>query len=123
VNVYLCGGMRSGWQERVKSACPNHRFRDPCDSGLLSPADYTVWDLRAVVWCELVFAYMEADNPSGHGLCLEIGYALGMRRRPVLLVDEARRPDMAIVREAATWCVDSFDAGLERLRSIPCPGS
>jgi len=117
MRIYLSGGMRGDWQDRVMAACPGHDYLDPRSHKLTDPAAYTAWDLDAVRRSDLVFAYMAADNPSGYGLALEVGYAIGLGI-PVLLVDEAKRPEMAIVREAATWLLPSLADGVAELRRM-----
>lgn len=31
MKIYLSGGMHSGWQQRVKRACPGPEYLDPCE--------------------------------------------------------------------------------------------
>ena len=81
MRFYLAGGMRGrDWQSEVKTALApgGHRFLDPCDHGLSDPLDYTAWDLGAVAISDGVISYMERTNPSGIGLTLELGMAIGM---------------------------------------------
>ena len=73
--IYLAGGMKSKWQDKVMTACPAHEFIDPRTHGLTSEKEYTAWDLAGVRRSDLVLAYMDSDNPSGYGLALEVGYA------------------------------------------------
>ena len=90
VIVYLAGGMSSGWQDKVIDACGHKRiqFLDPRDHNLTDEEDYTEWDLWAVKQSDYVFAYMEKDNPGGHGLMLEIGYGMGSMRTLIFIEDE-----------------------------------
>lgn len=73
--VYLAGGMRSNWQDKVKKAFPGIMFLDPRDHGAKEEAAYTAWDLTGVELADIVFGYIEKDNPNGAGLALEFGYA------------------------------------------------
>ena len=87
MNIYLSGGTKSGWQQRVKEYAPEFFYADPSQCSLTDPAEYTEWDLRHIRECDVVLANMEATNQSGHGLILEIGYAHALGKR-ILLVDE-----------------------------------
>jgi nucleoside 2-deoxyribosyltransferase len=115
MKVYLSGGMHTGWQERVKCVA-GVEFIDPCGHKLLNARKYAPADLIGVNSADMVFAYMEADNPSGFGLSLEVGYAVG-RGIPVVFVDEKNDPRMAIVREVATLCLPSLSSGLQFLEA------
>lgn len=114
MKVYLAGGMKSDWQDRVMEACPEHTYFDPRTHGLSDPEEYTKWDLEHVEKSDLVFACFTKDNPSGFGMCIEIGYAnaLGI---PVLLVDEQRLKSWAIVRQCCHHIRDNLKDGCEVL--------
>lgn len=73
--IYLAGGMRDGWRDLFFEAFPEHEFFDPSNHGLGGEKEYTAWDLAHIRKAQTVIAYMSADNPSGYGLCLEVGYA------------------------------------------------
>ena len=117
MKVYLSGGMRSGWQDRVKKNCPDIDFIDPRAHGLGDPDQYTLWDLLGVSVCDILFAYMEDDNPSGFGLTFEVGYAKALGKR-IVLVDEQMHKYMAIVRASADVVLSSLDEGIELLCSL-----
>lgn len=112
--VYLAGGMHNNWRETIKTQCPGAIYFDPTMPKLQNPADYTAWDLAAVAACDLVFAYMDHDNPSGYGMSLEIGYALASKK-PVILVDEKLDSRMEIVRQAATFTFGCLESGVDML--------
>lgn len=115
LRVYLSGGFHSGWQDKVIEAVNQqvavefyshhlHRaeveFYDPRTSGLEFPRDYTAWDLQHLRMCDAVFAYMEASNPCGLGIALEVGYAKGLGKA-VILVDERSGIDGEFARHFA----------------------
>ena len=117
MRVYLSGGMKSGWQNIVKEKCPNLYFIDPSKHELSSPSQYTLWDLEGVKHCDIVFAYMELDNPSGIGLSLEIGYAKALGKT-VILVDAKMDARMQIVRETADIVFPKLEYGIDFLKSF-----
>jgi nucleoside 2-deoxyribosyltransferase len=92
-------------------------FIDPSLHGLDDPAQYTPWDLLGIETCDVVFAYMEEDNPSGYGLSLEVGYARALGKL-VILVDAKMDDRMAIVRATANIVLNSLDEGRAFLCSL-----
>lgn len=95
--VYLAGGFRSRWQDAVKMEAPRLKYLDPRIHGIKAKEEYTVWDLDAVRKSDYVFAYLEATNPAGFALALEIGFAKALGKR-VILVDEKSAADPSVAR-------------------------
>lgn len=97
--IYLAGGMKSNWQDEIMAAVRDLQadltFFDPRCHGLKDEDDYTVWDIRAVRASDVVFALLEANNPSGFGMSNEIGYAAAMGKY-IIFVDEKSlvQPDL-----------------------------
>lgn len=97
--VYLAGGMRSNWQNVVKEALRKAQlpviFIDPREHGCADEQKYTSWDLEGVRRADIVFAYLEKDNPNGAGLALEIGFAKALNessvavKKKILYVEDA----------------------------------
>jgi hypothetical protein len=123
LTVYLAGGFHSGWQRRILSAVPSLTYLDPSKHGLTDPVRYTRWDLEAIQRSDLVFAYLEATNPAGYALALEVGFAKGLGKT-VILVDERSAADeqsarhLSMVRAAADAAFSSLDEGVAYLRHL-----
>jgi nucleoside 2-deoxyribosyltransferase len=117
--VYLSGGMSTGnnWQDVVKKQCSRFNFVDPRTHGLLNPKEYTEWDLNGVEKSDIVFAFMDKDNPSGFGLSLEVGYAKGLNKI-IIMSDEQFKPSMKIVRCCADYLYDNLNDGINKLNEI-----
>ena len=123
--VYLSGGMNeSDWQSNLIKELPNgFVFFNPREHNLMHTKEYTFWDLYYVKNCDIVFGYMQKDNPSGFGLTLEVGYASALGK-PIILVDERSEHDQkfaasfSIVRETATIVFSEYKEGLEFLSKI-----
>lgn len=121
--VYLAGGFRSGWQREIRSALPSLTYNDPSAHGLSDPASYTKWDLDAIRRSDVVFAYLEADNPGGYALALELGFARALGKR-IIFVDEQSSIDedsaryLAMLREVAEITVNSLAEGVRQLRAL-----
>ena len=123
LTVYLAGGFRSGWQEKVFSALPDLVYKDPSKHGLTDPVLYTEWDLQAIRESDVVFAYLEATNPAGYALALEVGYAKALGKVVVLVDEKSSRNEQAgrylqMLRSAADATFDSFDEGLTHLERL-----
>ncbi len=122
--VYLAGGFGSNWQERVIAELGGKfTFFNPQKHALSEAPEYTSWDLHFVQRCDILFAYMEATNPSGIGLTLEVGFAKALNKT-IVLVDEKSLADplfarrFKIVQESATITLNSLDDGMRMLLSF-----
>jgi hypothetical protein len=121
--VYLAGGFRSGWQRRVKESLPDFKYLDPRQHDLSDPTQYTLWDLEAIRQCDIVFAILEADNPGGYALSLELGYAKALNKI-IVFVDErsnneeSEDPHFAMLRTSSTKVFDSLDEGILFMKSL-----
>ncbi|WP_159798933.1 nucleoside 2-deoxyribosyltransferase domain-containing protein [Flavobacterium sp. MK4S-17] len=124
--VYLAGGMnQSNWQKNVIESInsENFIFYNPREHSLTDSTEYTFWDLFYVKQSDILFAYMQSDNPSGIGLTLEVGYARAMDKS-IILIDEKSKVDknfaarFEIVRESATIVFDNLEDGINFLKKI-----
>ena len=119
MRVYLAGGMKSGWQDKVIAAVPGPQFFDPRNHGLESaPELYTMWDLQRVLAADLIFAYLEESNTGAFGIGVEAGAAF-TKGTPVILVDEL--PDMprfGMLRSIATATLADLDEGIDVLANM-----
>ena len=119
-SVYLAGGFQSGWQEKLKTAFPKVEFKNPRAHGLKDKAQYTLWDLEAIRRCDIVFAYLEAGNPGGYALSLEVGFAKALGKR-IVFVNEKGAADpeagraLHMVEAAADVHLKTFEEGLNLL--------
>jgi len=101
--IYLAGGFHSGWQENVKSRLKDFDLLDPGAHGIDDPVEYTRWDLAAVRDSEIVLANMEASNPGGYALALEIGFAKALGKT-IYLVDQIEDPSVKRYFEMVRQC-------------------
>lgn len=121
MKVYLSGGMRSGWQDAiVKEVDGVVIFLDPRSHGQNEEKNYTAWDLTAISRADIVFAYLEADNPIGIGMALEIGFAKALQI-PVIFVEAQDNPKskyFGICRASADFYYKSLDDGINALIAL-----
>jgi nucleoside 2-deoxyribosyltransferase len=114
LKVYLAGGMRSGWQDIVKERCGVCEYYDPRTHGLTNPTEYTKWDLDHIAKCDVLFAYMEKDNPSGFGLCIELGYAKALGKT-IIFVNESDNRHLAMANCVADIFYTTLEDGMDVL--------
>jgi nucleoside 2-deoxyribosyltransferase len=126
INIYLAGGINvSNWQKKVITTTNKNGFVffNPREHSLLNSKEYTIWDLFYVKNCDVVFAYMQKDNPSGFGLTLEVGYAKALNKL-IILVDEKSlfekdfSEKFRIVRESASIVFDNLSDGINFLKKL-----
>ncbi len=124
MNVYLAGGFRSGWQDKIKQSCPDFSFFDP---RLKPERDWTTleigtWDFCHIKKADIIFAYMERTNPSGIGLAVEIGYAYGIGKTVILVLEEnneiMKDKYLAFMEKAADVTFRNFEDGIGFLQSF-----
>ncbi len=123
--VYLAGGFRTNWQEKVSNACGDALLIfNPREHGLeVDSTQYTAWDLFHVKHCDIFFGYMEATNPSGLGLCLELGYAKALGKTTVL-IDEKSLKDASfaryfkMARDASDVVFENLEDGIKFLATF-----
>lgn len=101
--IYLAGGFKSDWQAKVITQLPGYDFLDPSQHNIQDAAEYTRWDLDAVRASDIVLGYMEATNPGGYSLALEIGFAHALGKS-VVLVDEIKDPIVSRYFEMVRQC-------------------
>ncbi len=119
MKVYLAGGMRTEWRERVKRTVQDVSFLDPTMHGLTDPKEYTAWDIAAITKSDFVLAYFEATNPIGFNLAFELGIAYQLKK-PIILVNERfvdnTRPISMLCETCIT--VTTLEAGMNALQDL-----
>ena len=87
MKIYLAGGMHGSWRKPYINAIRGAVY-NPKTHYLSDSQSYTLWDLTAIEKCDVLLGFMEADNPSGQGLTLEIGYAKALGKKIILVLEE-----------------------------------
>jgi len=132
MKIYLAGGMRPrkrvdsegnwtdfNWQDVVKDVlAAKHEVFDPRDHNTKVFTEYSFLDLMRLRQCDLVIAYIEAENPSPMGLAGEVGFAKGLGKT-VLLVNEKHEDRYTKFTENfADTVFQSFEAALEVIAKV-----
>lgn len=126
--VYLAGGYKSNWQAEVKKI-NNFTWFDPKEkerpNGVEIPMtlnEYGTWDLHFVKQSDIVFAYAERTNPSCIGLSVEIGFAKGLGKTVILVLEpnhETIKDNyMQFLKKAASITFENLQDGIDYLQSF-----
>jgi nucleoside 2-deoxyribosyltransferase len=120
--IYLAGGFRSNWQALAASRLAGfYELLDPSAHNIQDPAEYTLWDLEAVRRSDIVLANMEASNPGGYSLALEVGFAKALDKR-IFFIDQIEEPSVKryfeMVRQCSERVFFTLEEALDHLSSL-----
>jgi nucleoside 2-deoxyribosyltransferase len=122
--IYLAGGFGTNWRERVKEV-KGHIYIDPKEketSGNWGLEKIGAWDLHMIRQGDIIFAYMEKTNPSGFGLSCEIGYAYGIGKTVILVLEPNhtihKDKYLSFLKKVATITFETIEEGLEFLKTL-----
>lgn len=117
--VYLAGGFNSDWRKRV-TELDNVEFYIPKSQPNKTWQEYFTWDIHYVKQCDIVFGYMEKTNPSGFGLSVELGYALGIGKTVILVLEEGHEKDkyLQFLKGTASVVFNDLLEGIEFLKTF-----
>ena len=110
--LYLAGGFRSGWQSVAIAKLRGFELLDPSSHNIQDSAEYTRWDLDAIQLSDIVLANMEASNPGGYSLALEVGFAKALGKT-IILVDQIEDPSISRYFEMVRQCSDRIFSSLD----------
>lgn len=118
MKIYLAGGLRSGWRGEVIQGAnySDVKYLDPNDHELNIRSQYTNMDLCMIDNSNLVFGYLENDNPRGYNTIFELGYAVG-KNIPIIFVNEKPSWDkyVGMINESPLFYTEVFLNGLSFL--------
>lgn len=125
--VYLAGGFRSGWQDELLKI-EGFKFIDPRSKELrdgekinMPVQQYGQWDLHFIRNSDIVFVYAEHDNKSCIGLSVEAGYAKGLGKTVILVLepnDTIKNEYLVFLTQVADITFSSFEQGVDYLKSF-----
>jgi len=119
MKVYLAGGLKSGWQDRIKKrlSLEGVVWIDPRNHNLTDQDQFTPVDIAGIEATDVLFAYLEKDNPGGYDLAFEIGYARALGKPVVLVLPEPRKYFRMPVA-AADVVFESMEEGIWYLENL-----
>ena len=127
--VYLAGGFKNDWHEMVKSSSDKFLWINPKDKEfkdgeriVMNVNEYGVWDLHFIRYSDIVFVYVERDNPSCIGLSVEAGYAKGLGKTVITVLEPCHDtiPDrhLSFITQVSDIVFESLEEGINYLKSL-----
>lgn len=133
--VYLAGGFKSDWQEIVKTRLYSTGsgsyfiWLDPkCKEYIngerltMDVFEYGQWDLHFIRLSDIVFVYVERDNPGCIGLACEAGYAKGLGKTVILVLEPGHLTIhdryLLFLTQVSDIVFDDLDKGIAYLKSF-----
>lgn len=127
--VYLAGGFKSDWGKKVIIQCPHLSFINPKEKEFregerihMNVNEYGKWDLHYIRQSDIVFVYGEKDNPSCIGFSVEAGYAKGLGKTVILVLEPnnttIKDKNLAFITQVADIVFDNLESGIDYLRSF-----
>ena len=117
--VYLSGGTVTHWQDVVMHSL-SHGLGNPPIAEFYNPASFSVgsvgrpglslydpMDKLKIEQCDILFAYLEASNPTPINVALELGYAKGLGKLTILCNEwtekRFKEGNLKTLENGATW--------------------
>lgn len=127
--VYLAGGFKSDWAKTVEDSCDGFLFINPKkkefnDNGrvVMNVDEYGVWDLHYIRSSDIVFVYVEKTNPSCIGLCCEAGYAKGIGKTVITVLEPnhetIKDSYLSFITQVSDIVFSSLEDGVNYLKSF-----
>ena len=127
--VYLAGGFRTEWASTVKHSSNNFNWIDPKQKEfknneriIMNVDEYGKWDLHFIKQSDIVFVYIERTNTSCIGLCCEAGYAKGLGKTVITVLEPKHETIkdnyLSFVTQVSDIVFDNLDDGIEYLKSF-----
>lgn len=127
--VYLAGGFKSDWAIRVKECSDNLLYINPKEKEykrgeriVMDVNEYGRWDLHFIKQSDVVFVYVERSNPSCIGLCCEAGYAKGLGKTVITILEPnhetIKDAYLSFITQVSDIVFEDLDSGIAYLKSF-----
>jgi len=127
--VYLAGGFKSDWSVRVKHSCDKFIWIDPRlkeykhgQRVVMNVNEYGKWDLHFIKQSDIIFVYVERSNTSCIGLSVEAGYAKGLGKTVILVLEPnhetIKDTYLQFLTQVADIVFEDLESGIEYLKSF-----
>src|SRR5947209_556649 len=117
MRVFLSGGTRGSWQDRVKQYFNGVEFFDPRTLRGQSMDAIARTERSWLDVCDCLFFYFESENPSGLGSAFEVGYCIA-KGIPVIFVDEKQTQHTEWLGIHCNCVFHNFEEGMSALREV-----
>jgi len=127
--VYLAGGFKSDWANSVRKCSDNIHFINPKDKEfrngeriVMNVNEYGKWDLHYIRNSDILFVYVERTNTSCIGLCCEAGYAKGLGKTVITVLEpnhETIKDNyLSFITQVSDIVFTNLEDGIEYLKSF-----
>ena len=127
--VYLAGGFKSDWANNVRKCSDKVHFINPKDKEfkngeriVMNVNEYGKWDLHYIRNADILFVYVERNNPSCIGLCCEAGYAKGLGKTVITVLEpnhETIKDNyLSFITQVSDIVFTNLEDGIEYLKSF-----
>jgi nucleoside 2-deoxyribosyltransferase len=127
--VYLAGGFKSNWHEQVKCCSNSFEWINPKEKEyknneriIMDVNEYGKWDLHFIKHSHIVFVYIEKTNTSCIGLCCEAGYAKGLGKTVITVLEPnhetIKDSYLSFITQVSDIVFDDLESGINYLKSF-----
>jgi nucleoside 2-deoxyribosyltransferase len=127
--VYLAGGFKSDWANKVKQSSKNFKWINPKDKEykngeriVMDVNEYGKWDLHFIKQSDIVFVYVEKSNTSCIGLCCEAGFAKGLGKTVIVVLEPNRETIkdsyLSFITQVSDIVFQDLESGVNYLKSF-----
>ena len=127
--VYLAGGFRSDWASKVSRCSDTISWINPKDKEFkdgervtMDVNEYGKWDLHFIKQSDIVFVYIERTNTSCIGLCCEAGFAKGLGKTVITVLEpnhETIKDNyLDFVTQVSDIVFETLEEGINYLKSF-----
>jgi nucleoside 2-deoxyribosyltransferase len=127
--VYLAGGFKSDWANEVKKCSNNFIWINPKDKEfkngervVMNVNEYGKWDIHYIRQSDIVFVYVEKSNPSCIGLCCEAGFAKGLGKTVITVLEpnheSIKDTYLSFLTQVSDIVFEDLDSGIKYLKSF-----
>jgi nucleoside 2-deoxyribosyltransferase len=127
--VYLAGGFKSDWANKVKQCSDNFNWVNPKDKEfkdgervIMNVNEYGKWDLHFIRQSDIVFVYIERTNTSCIGLCVEAGYAKGLGKTVIIVLEPnhetIKDAYLSFITQVSDIVFEDLQSGINYLKSF-----
>lgn len=127
--IYLAGGFKSDWANKVKKCSDNFQWINPKDKEfkngeriVMNVNEYGKWDLHFIKQCDILFVYVERTNASCIGLCCEAGFAKGLGKTVITVLEPnhetIKDAYLSFITQVSDIVFETLEDGVEYLKSF-----
>ena len=128
--VYLAGGYKSCWQDVVRRELKDQfTIYDPKEKEfknghrvLMELSEYGSWDLHHIRNSDVVFVFLERTNPSCIGAVIEAGYAKGLGKTVITVLEKNHETIedryLEFIKKVSDITYEKLSDGISFLKSL-----